>query len=278
MGGKSPRVVQTQPGIRQINPHRGGQQALEHQAQTFAGNFLNAFNPQPETFNFFGTEFPNPNRGGNPQAGNTFLNPANPFSNFANTGLSGQAFGDIRSRLQGFSPASARAGNILGTFGRFSDQIEDVNRPIFERNLQAQTGVLSAAAPSVRSSAFGNQAIDLATRAGDEFSRLVQEGALNASGQQAALQTQASIANQQAQTAQLGQLLSGLGQTGAAGDQAFQQRFINPSTQLLGSILGAGLGQEPNTIVPNVVTGLPGQPSPFASALGVGVSKAVPGK
>jgi hypothetical protein len=93
-------------------------------------------------------------------------------------------------------------------------------QPVFQQNLQFGLGALAAGAPTTRGSAFGNQAIDFATRQDQAFNLFVEQALQNFQGNQ----------------------ISAAGQLGQIGAQQ-QQAVLNPTIQLLLGALGQGFPQ-----------------------------------
>lgn len=90
-------------------------------------------------------------------------------------------------------------------------------QPAFQENFQFGLGQLANAAPTTRGSAFGNQAIDFATRQNTAFNLFAEQALQNFQG------------NQINAASQLGQI----------GNQQ-QQNVLNPTMQLLLGALGQG--------------------------------------
>lgn len=131
--------------------------------------------------------------------------------------------------LQQAQPALASLlGGQHGLFGGFSagQQVVNAAQPVFNQNLQGALTQVANRAPSIRNSAFGDQASGLAQRALSDFN-LFQQQALQ-QGQQLDLGA--------AQMAQQGQL-GGLGMLGQLSSAAGQ----NPFARMLGA---GGLGNQ----------------------------------
>jgi hypothetical protein len=93
----------------------------------------------------------------------------------------------------------------------------DAGQQQFQQNLQFGLGALANAAPATRSSAFGNQAIDFATRQDNAFNLFAEQALQNFQG------NQISAANQ----------LAGISAQN-------QNAVLNPTIQLLLGALGQG--------------------------------------
>ncbi len=93
----------------------------------------------------------------------------------------------------------------------------DAAQPVFEQNFQFGLGQLANAAPTTRGSAFGNQAIDFATRQDTAFNLFAEQALQNFQGNQ----------------------ISAAGQLGQIGAQQ-QNAVLNPTIALLLAALGQG--------------------------------------
>lgn len=144
-------------------------------------------------------------------------------------GISGQAGGGA------VNPAISALQGILqqGPQGLLA-----AAQPAFEQNFQFGLGQLGAAAPTTRGSAFGNQAIDFATRQNTAFNLFAEQALQNFQGNQ----------------------ISAAGQLGQIGLQQ-QQNVLNPTLQLLLGALGQGFPDP-------IVTQNPG----FLDFLGQGIT------
>jgi len=127
----------------------------------------------------------------------------NPFSGLANQ-VGGGAVNPAISALQGILQQGPQG--LLAAA-----------QPAFEQNFQFGLSELGAAAPTTRGSAFGNQAIDFATRQNTAFNLFAEQALQNFQG------------NQISAASQLGNI--GLQQ---------QQNVLNPTLQLLLGALGQG--------------------------------------
>ncbi len=160
-----------------------------------------------------------------------------PFLQSLAQGQGGGLFGGIAGQAGGgaIDPAIAALQGILqqGPQG-----LLNAAQPAFEQNFQFGLGQLANAAPTTQGSAFGNQAIDFATRQNTAFNLFAEQALQNFQG------------NQISAASQLGQI----------GNQQ-QQNVLNPTLQLLLGALGQGFPDP-------IVTQNPG----FLDFLGQGIT------
>ncbi len=135
-------------------------------------------------------------QGGQTGAGNPFI------------GLAQQAGGDTQQSAISALQQILSAG---------PEGLLSAAQPVFQQNLQFGLGALASGAPSTRGSAFGNQAIDFATRQDQAFNLFAEQALQNFQGNQ----------------------ISAAGQLGQIGAQQ-QNAVLNPTIALLLAALGQG--------------------------------------
>lgn len=139
-----------------------------------------------------------------------------PFLQSLASGQGGGLFQGIAGQAGGGAQNSAIAA-LQSILQQGPQGLLNAAQPVFEQNFQFGLSELGAAAPTTRGSAFGNQAIDFATRQDQAFNLFAEQALQNFQG------------NQISAASQLGQI----------GNQQ-QQNVLNPTLQLLLSALGQG--------------------------------------
>ena len=159
---------------------------------------------------------------------------ANPFIN---------GIGGPNANVQGAT------GALQGILDAGPQGLLNAAQPVFEQNFQFGLGQLASAAPTTRGSAFGNQAIDFATRQDTAFNLFAEQALQNFQGNQISAANQLGNIGLQQQANTLNPtialLLGALGQ--AFPDAAIQQNpglfdFLGLGVKAATGIFGGGGG------------------------------------